>query len=123
MKRFLLPLLFLISLSIAVRPVSRNDDLKNNKPDVRIQNPLNENEPRDGTKEEIQQIEEIKNQTEKDDRFQDADSNNVNDQREDDLLKIKQLKTKFKDLFRKFTAPKKEESKKKPDRVKKDNHR
>lgn len=34
------------------------------------------------------------------DRFHDADSNNVNDQREKDLRQIKQLKTKFKDIIK-----------------------
>ncbi len=37
------------------------------------------------------------------DHFIDTDSNNINDQREDDLLKIKQLKIKLKDLFKKDT--------------------
>lgn len=35
-----------------------------------------------------------------DDRFQDADSNGVNDQREDDFKNIKELKSKYKDRHR-----------------------
>jgi hypothetical protein len=46
------------------------------------------------------------------DRFEDADSNSVNDQREDDFQKIKKLNSKFKDKYQKKDAVKDEKNKK-----------
>ncbi len=115
MRRLLLLLFLLVGSSLAVRPVSKNSHLKDEKTDIQI---INRKENEDGIRKEAArvQVEKVKNQNEREDRFEDADSNNVNDQREEDLLKIKQLKTKFKDLFKKSSAPRREERQKRPSR-------
>lgn len=56
----------------------------------------------------------VQKQTQKkgQDRFEDADSNSVNDQREDDFQKIKKLNSKFKDKYQKDDAVRNEKNKK-----------
>jgi hypothetical protein len=85
-----------ISSLWAVQPVPKNEKSVNNeKPAIKIQISDENNE------DEQEKTVTPKSHTKKNDQFIDLDSNNVNDQREDDLLKIKQLKTKFKDLLKK----------------------
>ncbi len=99
MNRIILIISLFFAFIWAVQPVSRTD--KNDKESViKIQIQGDK-----GNKEDTKVIQ-IKNKEpgdSKNDHFIDTDSNNVNDQREDDLLKIKQLKTKFKELFKKET--------------------
>ncbi len=105
MKKFIL-LIFIVSCLFAVKTVPRakkNDDHKTSEVITEI---VTEE------KEKTQITHKAKKEKKKD-RFQDADSNSVNDQREDDLQKIKWLKTKFKDLkdlFKKKTPDKTKES-------------
>ncbi len=103
MKR-LIVIIFMASLLFAVKSVPRTetaDEEKETKTEI-----VNE--------EKAKKPNDHKVKTDKKDHFKDADSNSVNDNREDDLQMIKQLKTKFKDLFRKKTSDKQEEPKKKP---------
>lgn len=92
MKRFII-FIFIASLLFAVKPVPRakkKDDDKKSK--VKIETVVErKNEEKNDNKD--------KKEKEKD-HFKDADSNSVNDQREDDLQKIKLLKTKHKDLLK-----------------------
>jgi hypothetical protein len=52
----------------------------------------------------------VQKQTKGQDHFEDADSNSVNDQREDDFQKIKKLNSKFKDKYQKKDAVKNEKN-------------
>jgi len=83
----------------AVQPVSRKDKT-DKEPVIKIQI-QGDKENQEDTK--VIQSKNKESGDSKNDHFIDTDSNNVNDQREDDLLKIKQLKTKFKELFKKET--------------------
>lgn len=75
--------------------------------------------PRHRTNKKTRQIEKTKKSTRlkkikvKEDHFLDADSNAVNDQREDDYLKIKKMNSKFWDLFQKIFGNKLKKSRKK----------
>lgn len=106
MKRMALLSIIFISISFAVKPVSKSTD-KENKVDTERPREIIQIEKADNA--ERKETEEKVFTNHREDRFEDADSNNVNDQREDDLLKIKQLKTKFKDLLKSFSNNKKEE--------------
>ncbi|MEO0128923.1 MAG: hypothetical protein ABIL07_07740 [candidate division WOR-3 bacterium] len=108
MDKIILATLLFFALTWAVQPVSKTDKV-NKEPVKKIQIHNNE-ENKEDTK--PIQMKDREPRDSKNDHFIDADSNNVNDQREDDLLKIKQLKTKFKDLFKKDT----EDQPKKPSR-------
>ena len=70
------------SFLFAVRTVPRSSETSETKSPTRI--------------EIVQSVSDKKNDDTKKDRFQDADSNGVNDQREDDFRKIKLLRTKHK---------------------------
>uniref|UniRef100_A0A7V1EJ44 Uncharacterized protein n=1 Tax=candidate division WOR-3 bacterium TaxID=2052148 RepID=A0A7V1EJ44_UNCW3 len=101
MNRIILTISLFFALIWAVQPVSRTEKT-DKEPVIKIQ--IQEDK---GNQEDTKVIQ-IKNKEpgdSKNDHFIDTDSNNVNDQREDDLLKIKQLKTKFKELFKKETEP------------------
>uniref|UniRef100_A0A7C4X8W8 Uncharacterized protein n=1 Tax=candidate division WOR-3 bacterium TaxID=2052148 RepID=A0A7C4X8W8_UNCW3 len=105
MIRIIIILSLFLSITFAIKPVMREDNQKE-KSSLKIEIPKTKDlEPKGQTEIEIKNID-------KEDQFQDVDSNNVNDQREDDLLKIKQLKTKFKDLFKGKLERKKTDSKK-----------
>jgi len=85
---------FVFGLLFAVKPVYKEGEEKNNlkqgsKLEMRIHN---EEDKAAKAEKKIKQ--------ERKDQFQDADSNSVNDSREDDLQRIKWLKTKFKDLLK-----------------------
>jgi len=103
MNRILLTIIFILGSLWAVKPVIRNEkpDENEKKPVIQIQIPKESKENTEQKKTIEPKVKEQKNLNNKNDQFIDADSNNVNDQREDDLLKIKQLKTKFRDLFKK----------------------
>lgn len=98
MKRFII-LIFFASLLFAVKPVPRTKKANNDKRSVVKTEKITEHKKQNSY--------ENKAKTKKDD-FIDTDSNGVNDQREDDLQKIKQLKTKHKDLLIKNSSGKKE---------------
>ncbi len=104
MNRIILAISLFFAFIWAVQPVSKTDKT-NKEPAIKIQI-QHDKENQEDTK-----VIKIKNKEPSDsnnDLFIDTDSNNVNDQREEDLLKIKQLKTKFKDLLKKTeTQPKK----------------
>ncbi|MEO0137190.1 MAG: hypothetical protein ABIL40_05780 [candidate division WOR-3 bacterium] len=97
MKKISLILAFFFTLTWAIQPVPRGDKTH---PEATMKMKSAGEEPQGST---IQKIEKQNKEldTAHDDHFIDTDSNNVNDQREEDLLKIKQLKNKFKDLFKK----------------------
>ncbi|MCX7995865.1 MAG: hypothetical protein N3A65_08890 [candidate division WOR-3 bacterium] len=108
MKKIFLIAILLLNLVWAIQPVARKEK-KNDEPAAIFEERQSDTDTR---RIEIK----IKDAYEsKGDQFVDTDSNNVNDQREDDLLRIKQLKIKLKDLFKK---EKEKESKpfKKPER-------
>jgi len=98
MKRFII-LIFFASLLFAVKPVPRIKKANNDKRSVVKTEKIAEYKK--------QNSHENKAKNKKDD-FIDTDSNGVNDQREDDLQKIKQLKTKHKDLLIKNSSGQKE---------------
>jgi hypothetical protein len=131
MKKLLMLLIFAASITFAVKPVPRaTDESKTDKPVVTIQeqkdgdqnvegdvkNVMTKNDnnekDKDKDKDKNKDKTQIKNKppVNKDDKIVDIDSNNVNDQRENDLLKIKQLKSKFQDLFKKKPADDNDES-------------
>lgn len=97
MGRIILTLILLTALTRAVQPVPKSEG-KKERPIIKIQVP--ENDEDNGNKKlveiKIKEPQDVKN-----DHFIDNDSNNINDKREDDLFKIKQLKIKFKDIFKK----------------------
>ncbi|HEX7320562.1 MAG TPA: hypothetical protein VF399_09445 [bacterium] len=120
-KILLLTLLLLLSLSFAVQPVPKS--ARNIKDDGNTKTVVkNEEANKDGdiikegkgkddnnkndADEKGKEVKfdlkgKIKNITDKNgDKIIDIDSNNVNDQREKDFDRIKQLESKFKDLFR-----------------------
>lgn len=81
MKKFLLLLCF-ASFLFALKTVPRTSTTSDDKSAART--------------EVVQSSKTKKDNDTKKDRFQDADSNGVNDHREDDFQRIKQLKTKHK---------------------------
>lgn len=102
MNRILLSIIFILGSSWAVKPVPRIEKTdEDKKPVIQIQIPDENKEDQKEQNNNSLEINKPKNQNNKNDQFIDSDSNNVNDQRENDLLKIKQLKNKFKDLFKK----------------------
>ena len=88
MKRLMI-LILIAGLMFAVKPVPRKDHNKESKQKSKFSI--------ESVIKGLKKIVDKKGDKEKDDHFQDADSNGVNDQREDDFQKIKQLKTKHKD--------------------------
>ncbi|MGQ9701507.1 MAG: hypothetical protein ACUVQT_03515 [bacterium] len=102
MNRLLLSIIFVLSSLWAVKPVTRIEKpAEDKKPVIQIQNLQKNKEDNQNHNNDTLILNESKDQSNKNDQFIDVDSNNVNDQRENDLLKIKQLKTKIKDLFKK----------------------
>jgi len=81
MKKMIVLLCF-ASFLFAVKTVPRSDEARDTKSPTRI--------------EVVQSTRDKKDDDTRKDRFQDADSNGVNDQREDDFRKIKLLRTKHK---------------------------
>lgn len=81
MKKVIVLLCF-ASFLFAVRTVPRSNEASDTKSPTRI--------------EVVQSTRDKKDDDTRKDRFQDADSNGVNDQREDDFRKIKLLRTKHK---------------------------
>ncbi len=109
MKAIILSLLLIISLVFAVQPVSKTNRMDREDKDESVI----KTQPAPVVKGEIESNSEAKSlKNEKQDRIEDADSNYVNDRREDDLLQIKHLKSKFKDLFKSSTKDKEERHKK-----------
>jgi len=117
MKILLLTLLLLLSLSFAVQPVPKSarnvkdDDntktvMKNEEAGKDKNTVKNDDKDKVDNDEKDKEVKinlkgKIKNITDRNgDKVIDVDSNNVNDQREKDFDKIKQLESKFKDLFR-----------------------
>ncbi|MGB9719966.1 MAG: hypothetical protein ACPL28_00595 [bacterium] len=97
MNRIILTIIFILSSLWAIQPVPKTEKTSTDtKPGIETEVQGNESENTEQKKTIIHKTSSSKN-----DQFVDVDSNNVNDQREDDLLRIKQLKTKFKDLFKK----------------------
>lgn len=112
MKKLLLISTLVFGLSFGVKPVPRDrGEDKQDKPGIKIESVIQKliGETKGDVVENDSQG---KVPDKNDDHFQDVDSNSVNDQRENDLLKIKQLKTKFKDLLKKKPIDKNEEPKK-----------
>ncbi len=106
MKKILILLVF-VGLLIAVEPVPK--DKVNKKSERKT--------------EKVEKVKKIGKVTVKKDKarkdyFLDADSNAVNDQREEDYLKIKKLNSKFRDLFHRFFGHKSEKKSKKKKRYK-----
>ncbi len=97
-------LAFGFSLLFAVQPVRRDDRVKSSDRDNRAEAEEVVKESKDSRDakggKNIVHIKNDKNDDRKD-RFLDADSNSINDLREDDLLKIKNLNSKFRDLIKK----------------------
>ena len=109
----LIILLFLGSLLFAVQPVVRNTN-RTTRNDDKIKNEDVVKENKDDKVIIKKDDKDDDKNNDKKDRFQDADSNGVNDQREDDLQKIKNLNTKFKDLIKKTDKGTKSTPTKKP---------
>ncbi len=102
MNRIFLSIIFILGSLWAVKPVPRIEKTdEDKKPVIQIQIPDENKEDQKEQNNNSLETNKPKNQNNKNDQFIDSDSNNVNDQRENDLLKIKQLKNKFKDLFKK----------------------
>ncbi len=100
MNRIIIAIIFIAGYLWAIQPVHRNEKTgQTDEPKIKI--PVAEAEKNDINHDDVKIIKSNNQKTtnNKNDQFIDADSNNVNDQRENDLLKIKQLKTKLKDLF------------------------
>ncbi|MEO0095139.1 MAG: hypothetical protein ABIL46_01580 [candidate division WOR-3 bacterium] len=113
MNKIILSIFLFIVLNWAVQPVSKTDRSdRESVTKIQIHNKENQEDTKPI------QIRNKEPSDSKNDHFIDNDSNNVNDQREDDLLKIKQLKTKFRDLFKKEKDTETQPSKK-PDKRKK----
>jgi hypothetical protein len=101
MKKFIL-LIFIASLLFAVQPVPRkNKTSSDNKPKINV---VNKGKPSYYTQNPAK--------TKGHDRFEDADSNSINDKREDDFQKIKKMNSKFKDKYKKKDTDKKGKPKK-----------
>uniref|UniRef100_A0A7V3RIN9 Uncharacterized protein n=1 Tax=candidate division WOR-3 bacterium TaxID=2052148 RepID=A0A7V3RIN9_UNCW3 len=95
MNKVFLTILIISNLIWAIQPVPKEEKLKkDDKPLIIFKNNYDFHKP----EEPPVVMKERKEQ--KNDQFIDTDSNNVNDQRENDLLKIKRLKKKFKDIFK-----------------------
>lgn len=92
MKRYII-LVFLAGLLFGVKPVPRNNGDDKDK------------------KTKTEKVIKTSNKTEKKekDRFIDNNSNGINDQREKDLQKIKQLNSKHKELLKKNNSKKSKE--------------
>lgn len=106
MKR-LIVLIFLASLLFGVKPVPRNKNNDNKNQKTKTEKVIKSNQ---------QSAKKDSKQKDKD-GFIDIDANGVNDQRESDLQKIKQLHSKHKNLLKKNNSKKNTEaktSKKKP---------
>jgi len=100
MKRFIV-LIFLASLLFGVKPVPRNKNNDNKNQKTKTEKVIKSNQQSDK-----------KNSKQKDkDDFIDIDANGVNDQRESDLQKIKQLHSKHKNLLKKSNSKKNTEAK------------
>ncbi len=103
MKKFVF-LILIASLLFAVKRVPRtegtNDEAKSKVKVETVQH--KENKKQTDSKERIDK---------KKDHFKDADSDGINDQREDDFQKIKQLKKKPRDVKRKTVEKKKSSEK------------
>jgi len=101
----------LASFSFAVKPVPKNDDDRSDKASVKKVQVVDEDKNAVKVKEtndnknndrKVEVKNKPKNVTgDNADKFIDADSNKVNDSREDDFWKIKQLGTKLKNLIKK----------------------
>jgi hypothetical protein len=137
MKILLLTLLLLLSVSFAVQPVPKparnvrdsdntktvvnNEEVDKDKSAVK-----NDNDNKAGNDERDKEVKidlkgKIKNITDRNgDKIIDVDSNNVNDQREKDFDKIKQLESKFKDLFKRDKDANKDSNKDKNNDTRKD---
>lgn len=100
MKR-LIVLIFLASLLFGVKPVPRNKNNDNKNQKTKTEKVIKNDRQSDK-----------KDSKRKDkDGFIDIDANGVNDQREDDLQKIKQLHSKHKNLLKKNNSKKNTEVK------------
>jgi hypothetical protein len=89
-------LAFLSSTLFAITPVPRNSKAADNPSSVGktvVANNDNKDDKKDDDKDK--------------DKFKDDNKNGVNDQREEDFQKIKELKTKHKDVLKKKTESKK----------------
>ncbi|MGB3478502.1 MAG: hypothetical protein WBB67_05015 [bacterium] len=105
MKRFIV-LIFFASLLFGVKPVPRNNGEKDQKTKTeKVIKSSNKTDKKD-TKQKDK------------DGFIDADANGVNDQRESDLQKIKQLHSKHKNLLKKKNAEVKTSKKKSSNKLK-----
>jgi hypothetical protein len=100
MKKCIL-LLFVATMVFAVQTVPRNTTTDSND------KTSNESIIKESPHYFVQKQTQNKSQ----DRFEDADSNSVNDQREDDFQKIKKLNSKFKDKYQQKDAVKNEKNK------------
>jgi hypothetical protein len=87
MKRISLVLIIALAAGFAVTPRSKTAPAKD-KPDA------------EEIKLELKEPDKVDRDDKRDDHFDDADSNGVNDQREDDFRNIKELKSKHKDKDR-----------------------
>lgn len=87
MKRISLVLVIALAAGFAVTPRSKTTPVKD-KPDAKE------------IKIELKEPDKVDKGDKRDDHFDDADSNGVNDQREDDFRNIKELKSKHKDKDR-----------------------
>jgi hypothetical protein len=93
MKKLIM-LIFVASLMFAITPVPRTQKSNTDKESkTKVEKIVKEQNKKQNENKDKKVI--------KKDHFKDSDSNGVNDQREDDFQKIKELKTKFKDLFKK----------------------
>ena len=91
MKRLII-LIFIGGLLFAIKPVPKDENATDQETSkIKTETIIKETNKNQGEYN-------IKKESPKD-IFQDADSNSINDQREHDFQEIKQLKTKFKNLF------------------------
>jgi len=115
MKKIFIILMVIVGLSLAVQPVSQHKnegDIENTNIKIDPGEEHKDDKANKQTKIEIKIIDKKGDNIDNGkDSIQDADSNNINDQREDDLLKIKWIKIKFKDLFKKEPVKKTEPKK------------
>ncbi len=100
MDRIILAIIFIAGYLWAIQPVPKNEKTgQTDEPKTKLH--VAKSEKTDINHDDARIIKSNNQNTtnNRNDQFVDVDSNNVNDQRENDLLKIKQLKTKLKELF------------------------
>jgi len=122
MKKILL-LLFMVNIMLAIEQVPRQriagDDKK-----LETKSEVKQNDSRNSTRDARSETRTtVQNGEKQPDRFQDTNSNGVNDRREDDFQSIKTKKSKYKELFGKKDDQAEKKQRENPPREEKESDR